>query len=102
MESWGELSNPRDLAKQFDATEYMAWRAFRDTNDSRYMALTMPRFLGRNLYGANSEPVEEFVPDLLFQIQNLLAERRLADVCALGRAGEISRVSNSDSVAELA
>jgi len=60
MESWQELSNPRDLAKQFDATEYMAWRAFRDTNDSRYMALTMPRFLGRNLYGATSEPVEEF------------------------------------------
>jgi type VI secretion system protein ImpC len=60
MESWQELSNPRDLAKQFDATEYMAWRAFRDTNDSRYMALTMPRFLGRTTYGANTEPVEEF------------------------------------------
>ena len=60
MESWQELSNPRDLAKQFDATEYMAWRSFRDTNDSRYMALTLPRFLGRTLYGANSEPVEEF------------------------------------------
>jgi len=60
METWQELSNPRDLAKQFDATEYMAWRSFRDTNDSRYMALTLPRFLGRTLYGANSEPVEEF------------------------------------------
>jgi type VI secretion system protein ImpC len=60
MESWQELSNPRDLAKQFDATEYMAWRSFRDTNDSRYMALTLPRFLGRTLYGANTEPVEEF------------------------------------------
>jgi len=60
MESWQELSNPRDLAKQFDATDYMAWRSFRDSNDSRYMALTMPRFLGRPLYGANTEPVEEF------------------------------------------
>jgi type VI secretion system protein ImpC len=60
MESWQELSNPRDLAKQFDATDYMAWRSFRDSNDSRYMALTLPRFLGRQLYGANSEPVEEF------------------------------------------
>ena len=60
MESWQQLSNPRDLAKQFDATEYMAWRSFRDTNDSRYMALTMPRFLGRTTYGANTEPVEEF------------------------------------------
>ncbi|MCC7268988.1 MAG: type VI secretion system contractile sheath large subunit [Caulobacteraceae bacterium] len=60
MESWQELSNPRDLAKQFEATDYMAWRSFRDSNDSRYMCLTMPRFLGRRLYGATSEPVEEF------------------------------------------
>ncbi|HWE99973.1 MAG TPA: type VI secretion system contractile sheath large subunit [Caulobacteraceae bacterium] len=60
MDSWQELSNPRDLAKQFDATDYMAWRSFRDSNDSRYLALTMPRFLGRPLYGASTEPVEEF------------------------------------------
>ena len=60
MESWQELSNPRDLAKQFEATDYMAWRSFRDSNDSRYMVLTLPRFLGRQLYGANTEPVEEF------------------------------------------
>jgi len=60
MESWQELSNPRDIAKQFDATDYMAWRSFRDSNDSRYLAMTMPRFLGRQLYGAKSDPVEEF------------------------------------------
>ncbi|HUO23140.1 MAG TPA: type VI secretion system contractile sheath large subunit [Caulobacteraceae bacterium] len=60
MESWQELSNPRDLAKQFEASDYMAWRSFRDSNDSRYMALTLPRFLGRPLYGANTSPVEEF------------------------------------------
>ena len=60
MESWQELSNPRDLAKQFDATDYAAWRSFRDTPDSRYMALTMPRFLGRPAYGAKSDPVEAF------------------------------------------
>ncbi|RZI61236.1 MAG: type VI secretion system contractile sheath large subunit [Zymomonas sp.] len=60
MESWQELSNPRDLAKQFDATDYAAWRTFRDTPDSRYMALTMPRFLGRPLYGAKTNPVEDF------------------------------------------
>lgn len=60
MESWQELSNPRDLAKLFDATDYAAWRSFRSSDDSRYMALTMPRFLGRPLYGAKTEPVEEF------------------------------------------
>lgn len=60
MESWTELSNPRDLGKLFESTEYMAWRTFRQSEDSRYMALAMPRFLGRQTYGANSEPVDEF------------------------------------------
>ena len=60
MDSWQELANPRDLAKQFEPAEYIAWRSFRDSNDRRYMALTMPRFLGRPLYGATSSPVEEF------------------------------------------
>jgi len=60
MESWTELSKPRDLAKQFDALEYAAWRSFRETSDSRYLALTMPRFLGRPVYGAKTEPVDEF------------------------------------------
>ena len=60
MSSWQELSNPRDLAKQFDSIDYMAWRSFRDSNDSRYMALTLPRFLGRPTYGANTNPVDEF------------------------------------------
>ena len=60
MESWQELSNPRDLGKLFDATDYAAWRSFRESNDSRYLSLTMPRFMGRPVYGAKSEPVEEF------------------------------------------
>jgi type VI secretion system protein ImpC len=38
----------------------MAWRSFRDMSDSRYMVMTMPRFLGRPIYGSKSEPVEEF------------------------------------------
>ncbi|MEP7222369.1 MAG: type VI secretion system contractile sheath large subunit [Novosphingobium sp.] len=60
MQSWTELSNPRDLGKLFDATDYAAWRSFRDTSDSRYLALAMPRFLGRQTYGAKTEPVDEF------------------------------------------
>jgi type VI secretion system protein ImpC len=60
MESWTELSNPRDLGKLFDAQEYSAWRTFRASEDSRYLSLTMPRFLGRPVYGAKTEPVDEF------------------------------------------
>jgi type VI secretion system protein ImpC len=60
METWQEISNPRDLAKLLEATDYSLWRSFRDSQDSRYLALTLPRFLGRRLYGAKSEPVEGF------------------------------------------
>jgi len=60
MESWTELSKPRDLGKLFEQQEYMAWRSFRESDDSRYMALAMPRFLGRTTYGAKTEPVDEF------------------------------------------
>lgn len=60
MQSWTELSNPRDLAKQFDAMEYAPWRSFRDSTDSRYLALAMPRFLGRQAYGAKTDPVDAF------------------------------------------
>ncbi len=60
MESWQELANPRDLGKQFESPDYMAWRSFRETPDSRYLALTLPRFLGRAMYGAETNPVDEF------------------------------------------
>lgn len=60
MESWQELSNPRDLAKIFGTPEYAAWKSLRDSEDSRYLGLTMPRVLARLPYGAKTSPVDEF------------------------------------------
>ncbi|MDR3101375.1 MAG: type VI secretion system contractile sheath large subunit [Paraburkholderia sp.] len=60
MDSWQELSNPRDLTKIFQNTEYAAWRSLRDSEDSRYVGLAMPRFLARLPYGARTDPVDEF------------------------------------------
>jgi len=60
MESWNELSNPRDLAKIFTTPDYAAWRSLRESDDSRYLALAMPRTLARLPYGAKTDPVEEF------------------------------------------
>lgn len=60
MESWQELSNPRDLTAIFGTPEYAAWQSLRKSEDSRYIGLTLPRFLARRPYGAKSEPVEEF------------------------------------------
>ncbi|MEW5561986.1 type VI secretion system contractile sheath large subunit [Enterobacter asburiae] len=60
MSNWNELANPRDIGKIFSTPEYAAWRSLRESNDSRYLVLTMPRFLSRVPYGANSNPVDEF------------------------------------------
>lgn len=60
FESWEELSNPRDIAKIFDSVEYTKWRGFRDTEDSRFVTLTMPRSLARLPYGKETKPIEAF------------------------------------------
>jgi type VI secretion system protein ImpC len=60
MESWQELSNPRDLTAIFTTPEHAAFRSLRSSEDTRYIGLTLPRFLARQPYGAKSDPVEEF------------------------------------------
>jgi len=60
MDTWQELANPRDLTKIFSNTEYAAWRSLRESEDSRYVGLAMPRFLARLPYGAKSNPVDQF------------------------------------------
>ena len=60
MESWQELANPRDLTKIFSTPEYAGWRSLRESDDSKYIGLCMPRFLARTPYGANTNPVDEF------------------------------------------
>ncbi len=60
MDSWQELTNPRDLTKIFTTPEYAAWRSLRESDDARYIGLAMPRFLSRLPYGAKTDPVEEF------------------------------------------
>jgi type VI secretion system protein ImpC len=57
---WAELSRPRDLEKVFESAEYAKWRGFRDSDDSRFVSLTMPRVLARLPYGAQTKPIEEF------------------------------------------
>jgi len=61
LESYQQLDAPRDLAKIFDSTEYAKWKSFRMSEDSRYVALTLPRTLGRLPYGAETKPIDEFV-----------------------------------------
>jgi len=60
LDNFAELSAPRDLAKVFDTTEYAKWKSFRASEDSRYVALTLPHILMRDPYGKASRPVDEF------------------------------------------
>ncbi len=61
LDSFQQLDAPRDLAKIFDSTEYAKWKSFRQSEDSRYVALALPRTLGRLPYGADTKPIDEFV-----------------------------------------
>ncbi|KAB8313471.1 type VI secretion system contractile sheath large subunit [Erwinia endophytica] len=61
MDSWQELANPRDLTKIFTQNlEYAAWNSLRQSEDSRYIGLAMPRFLARLPYGIRTNPVDHF------------------------------------------
>jgi type VI secretion system protein ImpC len=60
FDRWTELANPRDLARIFCRPEYAAWDAFRESEDSRYVALTCLRVLARPPYGEKGRPVAEF------------------------------------------
>jgi type VI secretion system protein ImpC len=60
LDGWADLATPTDLAKIFDSTEYARWKGFRNTDDSRYVALAAPRFLAREPYAPDTSPVEAF------------------------------------------
>ena len=59
LESFTQLDQPRDMAKVFSTTDYAKWKVFRESEDSRYVALTAPRMLLREPYGPE-KPIEAF------------------------------------------
>lgn len=60
LESFTDLPNPRDLAKKFETPDYAKWKSFRESEDSRYVGLTLPHVLMRLPYGPDTVPVESF------------------------------------------
>jgi type VI secretion system protein ImpC len=58
LDSFEHLGVPRDLAKIFESLEMIKWNSFRETEDSRYVAMLLPRVLMRLPYGANTLPAE--------------------------------------------
>jgi type VI secretion system protein ImpC len=59
-DTYSDLTEVRDLAKIFDRTEYLKWRSFRESDDSRYVGLCLPHTLMRLPYGEESVPTETF------------------------------------------
>ncbi|HEY1080809.1 MAG TPA: type VI secretion system contractile sheath large subunit [Prosthecobacter sp.] len=60
METWQQLGDKRDLAKIFDTVEYAGWKSLRESEDSRFIGLAMPRFLARLPYSTKNNPVDAF------------------------------------------
>ncbi|SDI67994.1 type VI secretion system contractile sheath large subunit [Pseudomonas panipatensis] len=59
-ESMEEVAAIKDIGNYFDRAEYIKWKSFRDSDDARYIGLTMPRVLGRLPYGPDTIPVRSF------------------------------------------
>ncbi|MFO0983702.1 MAG: type VI secretion system contractile sheath large subunit [Planctomycetota bacterium] len=60
LENFLKLPNLKDLKSIFEGPQYTKWQSFRDSDDSRNVALTVPRFLLRLPYGRESNPVKAF------------------------------------------
>ena len=60
MKSFTELGVPRDLSKIFESAELTTWRSFRDSEDSRYVSLVLPRYAARLPYGPDTIPIDNF------------------------------------------
>ncbi|MBV9295770.1 MAG: type VI secretion system contractile sheath large subunit [Acidobacteriaceae bacterium] len=60
LDSFANLGQPRDIGKIFDNTEYVKWKSFRESEDSRYVGLCLPHILMRLPYGRDTKPVEGF------------------------------------------
>lgn len=60
VDAFEKLPNLKDLASVFEGPQFVKWNAFRETEDARYVGLTLPHFLLRVPYGADTVPVRKF------------------------------------------
>lgn len=60
MDSLDPLTNHPDIHSIFETHEYIKWKAFRESEDSRYVGLTLNKFLLRLPYGQDGQSVKGF------------------------------------------
>ena len=61
LDSFTGLPDLKDLRDHFDGPQFAKWQSFREQEDSRYVGLTLPRFLLRTPYDPQDNPVKTFV-----------------------------------------
>jgi type VI secretion system protein ImpC len=88
LRSYTDLGNPRDLSKTFEAADAAEWRAFRNSEDARYVALTLPHYLVRLPYGDKTIPARTFHFEEFGDFDYRLNER-----------GQLEAPSNTDPAA---
>jgi type VI secretion system ImpC/EvpB family protein len=55
-----ELERPSNLSRTFEQVDYLKWRALRQTEDARFLGLTLPRVLMRLPYGDDNTRKDGF------------------------------------------
>jgi len=60
LESWSGLPEIKELESLFEGPQYIKWRGLREQEDARNLGLTLPRLMGRPLFGED-KPVRSFV-----------------------------------------
>ncbi len=60
ISSFTELPAIKDLKSVFEGPAHTKWRALRESEDSRYLGLTTPRFLLRLPYSTVENPIKNF------------------------------------------
>jgi type VI secretion system protein ImpC len=60
IDSFQELPNLKEIKDIFEGPRFAKWRGLRESEDARYLGLTMPRFLLRSPYDPLENPVRSF------------------------------------------
>ncbi|HUU30249.1 MAG TPA: type VI secretion system contractile sheath large subunit [archaeon] len=60
LNDFSGLPNLKDIKSILEMPQYMKWQSFRESEDARNVALTMPHFLLRAPYDPENKPVKSF------------------------------------------
>ncbi len=60
LDKFTDIATTGNFTRLFEGALYSPWRRFRESEDSRYIALALPRILLRLPYGCTGQPVEAF------------------------------------------